>query len=53
MDLALILRIINILLLAIIAALLYINRKAENQRLPRLAFIILLAMFILQFAFFK
>jgi len=53
MDLAIILRIVNIILLVIIAILLYINRKAENQRLPRLAFLILLVMFILQFMFFR
>ena len=37
MDLATILRIVNVLLLVIIAVLLYVNRKAKNQRLPRLA----------------
>lgn len=53
MDLATILRIINVVLLIIIAVLLYINRKAENQTLPRLAFIILLVMFILQLVMFR
>lgn len=51
MDLILTLRIINIILLVIIAALLIINRKAENQRMARIAFLVLLVMFILQLLF--
>ncbi|MBQ8017118.1 MAG: hypothetical protein IJ258_03325 [Methanobrevibacter sp.] len=53
MDLATMLRIVNVLLLVIIAALLFVNRKAEKQTLPRLAFLILLIMFIMQLFIFR
>lgn len=47
MDLVLILKIVTFIMLVVIAALLFINRKAENQSKARLAFILLLILFIL------
>ncbi len=51
MDLVWILRVINLIFLIIIGILLYINRKAENQTLMRLAFVILVVLFALQMLF--
>ena len=48
MNLITTLQIFNLLLLIIIAVLLFINRKAENQTKMRLAFLILLVLFILE-----
>ena len=52
MDLVFTLRLVNFLLLVIIAALLFINRNAENQKFARLGFLILLVLFIVQFFIF-
>ena len=42
-----ILKIINLILLIIVAVLLFINRKAEKQTIPRVLFLILLVLFIM------
>ena len=49
MDLITILRIVLFIFLVIIAALLYVNRNAENQSKVRIAFILILVMFVAQF----
>lgn len=52
MDLVFTLRLVNLILLVIIAVLLFINRKAENQKFARIAFLVLLVLFILQLFIF-
>ena len=52
MDLITILRIVLFIFLVIIAALLYVNRNAENQSKVRIAFILILVMFVAQFLLF-
>lgn len=52
MDLVFTLRLVNLILLIIIAALLFINRNAENQKFARLGFVILLVLFIVQMFIF-
>lgn len=49
MDLLIILRIILFIFFVIIAILLVINKDAENQNKIRIAFILLVLMFIVQF----
>ena len=48
MNLITTLQIFNLLLLIIIAILLFINRKAEYRTKMRLAFLILLVLFVLE-----
>lgn len=52
MNLVLILKIVTFIMLVVIAALLFINREAENQSKARLAFILLLILFILSLLMF-
>lgn len=52
MDIVSILKIVTLIMLVIISVLLFINRKAENQNMARLAFIILLVMFIIMLFLF-
>ena len=52
MDLITILRIVLFIFLVIIAALLYVNRNAENQSKVRIAFILILVMSVAQFLLF-
>ena len=52
MNLVFILKILIFIMLVIIAALLFINRGAENQSKVRLAFILLLILFILSLLMF-
>lgn len=51
MDMIMLLRLVNLIFLIIIGVLLFINRKAENQGKMRLAFLILVVLFIVQLLF--
>ena len=53
MDLIAILRIMLLVFIVIIGILLYVNRNAENQGKVRIAFVLIVVMFVAQFLLFK
>ena len=53
MDLIAILRIMLLVFIVIIGILFYVNRNAENQGKVRIAFVLIVVMFVAQFLLFK